>query len=60
MHIYFFTVILPVQFGSLPLRLYALTLPNEEDGVQVILSVLITDSTENSLMQKILITMWYL
>ena len=41
-----------------PLR--ADTLPNEEDGVQLILSVLITDSTENSLMQKILITMWYL
>ena len=59
MHVYFFTVILPVQFGSQPLRLYALTLPNE-DGVQVILSVLITDSTDNSLMQKILVTMWYI
>jgi len=60
MRIYFFTVILPVQFGFQPLRLYELTLPNEDDGVQVILSVLITDSTENSLMQKILITMWYI
>jgi hypothetical protein len=36
------------------------TLPNEDDGVQVILSMLITDSTENALMQKILITMWYI
>jgi len=28
------------------------TLPNEDDGVQVILSLLITDSTENALMKK--------
>jgi len=36
------------------------SLPREDDGVQLILSTIITDSIDNSLMQKILITMWYL
>ena len=35
-------------------------LPEEEDGVQNILSSFISDSTSNSLFQKILIILWYL
>ena len=36
------------------------SLPQEDDGVQLILSTFIPDSIENSLLQKILITMWYI
>jgi hypothetical protein len=35
-------------------------LPDEEDGVQSILTSLISVSTSNSMLQKILITLWYL
>jgi hypothetical protein len=35
-------------------------LPQEDDRVQVILSMLITDSVDDHLMQKILTTMWFL
>jgi hypothetical protein len=35
-------------------------LPQEDDGVQVILSMLITDSVDDHLVQKILTTMWFL
>jgi len=36
------------------------SLPDEEDGVQSILTSLISVSTSNSMLQKILITLWYL
>jgi len=32
----------------------------EDDRVQDILSIIITDSTDNSLLQKILTTLWYI
>jgi len=36
------------------------TLPHEDDGVQLILSTFIPDSIENTLLQKILITLWHI
>jgi hypothetical protein len=36
------------------------TLPQEEDRVQSILTTFISDSTPNFLLQKILVTLWYL
>lgn len=36
------------------------SLPREDDGVQVILPLIITDIVQDSLLQKILITLWYI
>jgi hypothetical protein len=47
-----------VWFSATPLRTD--TLPVEDDGVQVILSLVITKTFDDSLMQRILITLWYL
>jgi hypothetical protein len=50
-----------VQFGSPWIHLYELTIFRmKNDGIQLTIQAMITDSTPNDLFQRILITMWYL